>query len=606
MVSILFVPSVRRGNGSGHLVRCFGLAAALGTSAAVFLSDDPGPVSWSSDELRLAYPREMSSVRIIGELRSEARFTLVVLDNRESSCAELEHWARWGTVVAIDEGGEARGSAAYLVDILPRPWRQARLGLPANLSSLGYLALPAARREPPLAVKRVLVSFGGEDPAGLADAFLYAAVGCGLVSADQVTVVTGALSRSAARFPGVTAIGPVQDLKEKLRSYDLVVTQFGLTAFEAAWAGCAVLLLNPSAVHEELTRASGFMSLGVRKPDLKILRKALQDPAELVQASRQAAPGQRLDLAARLASLSPRHAGDCPACGHRNGEALYRAERKTYLACPVCGLVRMAFFEARENPYEERSYFFEEYKAQYGRTYIEDIPSIRAAAAKRLAIIERLLASIDAAGHDGQSVLDVGCAYGAFVAEAQTRGWNAVGSDLAPDAVEYVKATYGVPAFIGDFAEPGADGLYPRNLACLTMWYVIEHFDELARVLRRVASLMRHGGVFAFSTPSGSGISARRNPAGFYERSPDDHFTVWSPSTAPGILKRFGFEVQQIVVTGHHPERFAGVPADARSLRYKAAMATSRLMGLGDTFECYAVYRGLVDGGAAFRPAEHT
>jgi len=606
MVSILFVPSVRRGNGSGHLVRCFGLAAVLGPQAAVFLSDDPGPVSWSSDELRLAYPREMSSVRIIGELRSEARFTLVVLDNRETSAAELEHWSRWGAVVAIDEGGEARGSAAYLVDILPRPWRQARLGLPANLSSLGYLALPLARREPPTSIKRILVSFGGEDPAGLADAFLHAAVGGGLVSADQITVVTGALSSSAVRFPGVTAIGPVQDLKEKLRSYDLVVTQFGLTAFEAAWAGCAVLLLNPSTIHEELTRAAGFMSLGVRKPELKILRKAMQDPEELVQVSREAAPGQRLDLATRLALLAPRHAGECPACGMRNGRAVYRAERKTCLVCPGCGLVRMAFFEPRKNPYAERSYFFEEYKAQYGRTYIEDIPSIRVAAAKRLAVIESLLAAETPEGHRGQRVLDVGCAYGAFVAEAQARGWNAVGSDLAPDAVEYVQATYGVPAFRADFAEPGADGLYPRNLACLTMWYVIEHFDELARVLRRVASLLRPGGVFAFSTPSGSGISARRNPEDFYERSPDDHFTIWSPATAPGILKRFGFDVQQIVVTGHHPERFAGVPAKATSLRYKVAMATSRLMGLGDTFECYAVYRGLVDDGAIFRPAEHT
>ncbi|OHD27204.1 MAG: hypothetical protein A2Y38_17700 [Spirochaetes bacterium GWB1_59_5] len=599
MVSILFVPSVRRGNGSGHLVRCFGLAYALGTKAAVFLSNDPGPVSWSSDELKLAYPREMGSVRIIGELRSEARFTLVVLDNRETSAAELEHWARWGTVVAIDEGGEARAATAYLVDILPRPWRASRLGLPPNLSSLGYLALPTARREPPASIRRVLISFGGEDPAELADAFLKAVVGGGMLDAEQVTVVTGALSRSAVRFPGVTAIGPVQDLKEKLRSYDLVVTQFGLTAFEAAWAGCAVLLLNPSAIHEELAQAAGFMSLGIKKPNMRILREAFLDSTALIEASRRAAPEKRLDLAARLASLAPKHAGDCPACGLHSGWALYRTERKTYRACPACGLVRMAYFEARENPYAERSYFFEEYKAQYGRTYIEDIPTIRAAAARRLAVIESLIASDAPAGHEGQSILDVGCAYGAFVAEAQSRGWNAVGSDLAPDAVEYVKTTYAVPAFIADFSEPGAEGLYPRNLACLSMWYVIEHFDELARVLRRVASLMRPGGVFAFSTPSGSGISARRNRADFYERSPDDHFTVWSPATAPGILKRFGFEVQQIVVTGHHPERFAGVPADAKSLRYKVAMATSRLLGLGDTFECYAVYRGLVDGGAA-------
>nr|HPG86256.1 hypothetical protein [Spirochaetales bacterium] len=72
------------------------------------------------------------------------------------------------------------------------------------------------------------------------------------------------------------------------------------------------------------------------------------------------------------------------------------------------------------------------------------------------------------------------------------------------------------------------------------------------------------------------------------------------------ILKRFGFDVQRIVVTGHHPERFPGVPAEADSLRYGAAMTVSRLLGLGDTFECYAVYRGRVEERVARRSAERT
>ncbi|PKL08636.1 MAG: hypothetical protein CVV51_07975 [Spirochaetae bacterium HGW-Spirochaetae-7] len=602
MVEIILVPSVRRGNGSGHLSRCFGLAKAIGAGAAIFLPADPGPGCWSSDELRLAYPRETKTIRIVDELGKGARFALVVLDNRETSILELERWSALGPVAAIDEGGEARLRAEYLVDILPRPPRAIRSGGPANLASLGFLSLPTARRQPPSALKRLLVSFGGEDPAGLADRFLEAAIGGGLVEPQQVTVVSGALSRAAATFPGITAIGPVQDLKEMLRSYDLVVTQFGLTAFEAAWAGCAVLLLNPGAVHEGLARAAGFVSLGAGKPDRGVLRRVLADPAAVVAASQAAAPRERLDLAARLSTLTPRHAGACPSCGERFGHALYRTERKTYFACPSCGLVRMAYFLARSNPYTDRSYFFEEYKAQYGRTYIEDIPAIRKQADRRLAVIESLLP----AGHEGETVLDIGCAYGAFVAQAQSRGWNAVGVDIAIDAVEYVRATWKAPAFVADFSAPAADGLYPRLLACVSMWYVIEHFDEVGRVLRRVASLLKTGGLFAFSTPSGSGVSARRNAPAFFERSPDDHFTVWSPATAPGILKRFGFKVQRIVVTGHHPERFPGIPADPHSFRYRAAMSVSRLFGLGDTFECYAVYEGRLNGGTAGRATERT
>lgn len=585
MVDLLLVPSVRRGNGSGHLVRCFNIAASIGASAAVFLPDDPDPGSWSADELRLAYPREMSQVRVIGELSPGAQFRVVVLDNRATTKAELERWTSRGTVVALDEGGEVRDAVAYLVDILPRHPRLARSQGAANMASLGFLSLPKARREAPASIRRILVSFGGEDPAGLTDRFLAVAIGGGIVSADSVTVVSGPLSGAGANYPEVTAIGPVQDLKEMLKSYDLVVTQFGLTAFEAAWAGCAVLLLNPGREHEELAAAAGFISLGIGIPNALVLRRAIADVPALVAASKRAAPTERLDLPARLSSLAPRHAGSCPACGSNDCAALYRAPRKTYFRCLQCGMIRMAFFDARADHYSSHAYFFEEYKAQYGRTYLEDMPAIRAMAARRLAIIESILAG----GHDGQGLLDVGCAYGAFLVEAQSRGWNAVGSDVAVDAVEYVKAKFGIPAFVSDFAAPGADGLYPRALTCLSMWYVIEHFDSLARVLRRAASLLKPGGVFAFSTPSAAGVSARRDMAAFLERSPDDHFTVWSPRTAPAILKRFGFRVQRIVITGHHPERFRWVPASEKALRYRAALAVSRAFGLGDTFECYAV-----------------
>jgi 2-polyprenyl-3-methyl-5-hydroxy-6-metoxy-1,4-benzoquinol methylase len=588
MIDILFVPSMRKGNGSGHLSRCMGLASSLGTNAAVFLPDDPEPGCWGSGEIRLAYPRETASLRMIGELGTDAKFRMVVLDNRETTLAELERWSRHGPVIAIDEGGEARTGAGYLVDILPRYRPSNRPGDRPNLASLGFLSLPDARRLPPSSLRRVLVSFGGEDPAGLAHSFLSTAIGDGHIEADRVTVVSGALSTAFADWPGVTAIGPVQDLKEMLRSYDLVITQFGLTAFEAAWAGCAVLLLNPGEVHERLAKAAGFVSLGIQKPGAGMLRRALAEPEMIVRRTQAAAPAERLDLGMRLATLSPRHAGSCPVCGTISGKALYRAERKTCFQCPSCGLVRMASFSARPDPYADKAYFFEEYKAHYGRTYIEDIPTIRLAMARRLGVIEALLP----AGNEARGVLDVGCAYGAFVAEAQARGWNAIGTDVSQDAVAFVKENFGSPAFVADFSAAGADGMYPRNLAALTMWYVIEHFDELGRVLRRVGALLEPGGIFAFSTPSIAGVSARKSLPAFLENSPDDHFTVWDPGTAPAILKAFGFKVQRIVVTGHHPERYPGVPAEPRSARYRAMMAVSRLLGRGDTFECYAAYEG--------------
>ncbi|TFG84261.1 MAG: methyltransferase domain-containing protein [Spirochaetales bacterium] len=589
MSSILLVPSVKKGNGSGHLSRCFDLARRLGARAAIFLPERPVSGDRGAAEIGLAYHYDLGTLRIVTEVAGE-RFGLIILDKRESTAEDYRSWANYGTVVALDEGGQARVCADYLIDILPRTTRMSygnRIAAQAgNIASLGFLSLPARRRKPPTMARKVLVCFGGEDPAGLTERFLEIAVDHGRLPAHSVTVVSGALSATGAprARPGLTMLGPVQDLKEKLADYDLVVTQFGLTAFEAAWAGCAVLLLNPSPTHEALSRKAGFISLGTRTPSASALTAALTDITGLAVSVGKAAPREAEDLAALLGAMVPRHAGACPVCGGRRGIAIHRSRCKTYKRCPDCGMVSMSYFIARKDPYSSKSYFFDEYKAQYGRTYLEDMPAIRRMAAGRLDSIEGLLP----AGRAGASILDVGCAYGPFLAEAQAREWNPVGSDLSSDAVAYVRTQLKIPAFMADFSTPGSDGFYPRNLECLTMWFVIEHFDELGRVLRRARSLLKPGGVFAFSTPSCAGISARSRPAEFWERSPDDHFTVWDPRRVRGILKRYGFEVRILRVTGHHPERFPGVPANKASIRYRIAMILSRIMELGDTFECYA------------------
>jgi 2-polyprenyl-3-methyl-5-hydroxy-6-metoxy-1,4-benzoquinol methylase len=375
----------------------------------------------------------------------------------------------------------------------------------------------------------------------------------------------------------------VQDLKEHLASYDLVVTQFGLTAFEAAWAGCAVLLLNPSRYHQALSRVSGFPECGVRSFRPKALKNALADTSRLVKAAIEAAPRRKVDLAAFIRSLNPSGLGSCPACGSLRRAAIARYARKTYFRCKDCDLVFMEYFAQREDSYQA-SYFFGEYERQYGKTYLEDFPALAAMAARRLDIIESLPASGKA-----RSVVDVGCAYGAFLSESSRRGWKSFGLDLVPEAVEYVRKKLGIAAAVADFQDPSTASLLPHDLDCLSMWYVVEHFQDPGSVLETVASLLRPGGIFAFSTPSRSGISARSNPVSFFERSPDDHWTILGPGRVASILKRFGLRVMRIRITGHHPERFGKVPARPGSLKFRFFGLVSRIFALGDTFECYAV-----------------
>lgn len=236
----------------------------------------------------------------------------------------------------------------------------------------------------------------------------------------------------------------------------------------------------------------------------------------------------------------------------------------------------------------EKEYFADQYKNQYGRTYLEDFDHIKSAGIKRIQEINGILRSKNVSS---PKILDIGCAYGPFLSAAAERGWLPYGTDIAKDAVEFIRSSLLYPAVVSSFPEfEPASEFGINQFDAVTMWYVIEHFADLKSVLEKISSLVKQGGVFAFSTPSAEGVSGRKNRADFFKNSPSDHFTIWEPSKVSKILKPFGFEVVKIVSTGHHPERFPKIrekKASKDDFIFKYYSTLSKVLKLGDTFEVY-------------------
>jgi 2-polyprenyl-3-methyl-5-hydroxy-6-metoxy-1,4-benzoquinol methylase len=233
----------------------------------------------------------------------------------------------------------------------------------------------------------------------------------------------------------------------------------------------------------------------------------------------------------------------------------------------------------------ETGYFFEFYKSQYGKTYLEDFPNLVRAGKKRLTVIKRLLK-----GGCGR-LLDIGCAYGPFLSAARDKGFSVQGIDPAGDAVRYVREELGIPAHESVFPDISLElPEHAGSFDVITLWYVIEHFEDLRWVLVEINRLLTMRGVLAFSTPSFSGISGKKSPAAFLEKSPPDHRTIWRPHLCKRLLARYGFRLKKIRVTGHHPER---VPLGSRltqgGLLWNLLLYISHIFRLGDTFECYVM-----------------
>ena len=564
---------------------------------------------------------EPSACRILEQYDPAEPWDLVVLDRRSSAVEQLRRFSPT-PVVGLDEGGPARRYCSYLIDTFPT-YRQKH---GANLAALSLLDIPArrpagSRAERPAAhtgltqtgptqprplvripPNSVLISFGGEDPADLSGRLLELLLGKRCFQPRQITVVQGPYFQRQHWPAGITVLRNPADLKSMLGAYDLLFCSFGLTTYEALAAGVPVINLNPSTYHRRLSSAAGIPQIGIRRPEARKLQRLLADPQVfqelLTRYPRETFRGtpRPSELPARL---RPSGKARCPICGQASNPAAARFEGRSYFVCRDCGMKYLIGFGQPDFHYDE-GYFFSRYQKQYGKTYLEDFQSIKSTAAARLKRIRRIAPAVSSAAtpaasqsSTGLRLLDVGCAYGPFLKASAELGFQAHGLDVAREAVRYVRDRLGIPCGVGDFtADGGLTEIEGAEMGfdVITMWYVIEHFRDTGAVLRRVNSLLRQGGVFAFSTPNAAGISGRKNLIRFLKNSPQDHYTVWSPRRTAGILKRYGFQLRSLVVTGHHGERF---PRPGRVAPESAIAsgfsALSRLLRLGDTFEAYAV-----------------
>jgi 2-polyprenyl-3-methyl-5-hydroxy-6-metoxy-1,4-benzoquinol methylase len=532
----------------------------------------------------------------------------VILDRFQTLPDEFDRWKKLAPVIGIDEGGPHRAFFDFLIDILPND----NLIKP-NLSEPSLLPLPEkkTKREksgPQLPLK-VLISFGQEDAAGLglAAAEAVAAKNGGSM---EVTLLRGTLSNEKSRtwppMPHTLFAEALPNLSERLAGFDLVITHIGLTSYEALYAGVPVLLLSPGRYHERLAKKAGFFSAGAGKNKAKnlcgllfeknavniIFINKLKDRCEKLAVKYNLDKPPSRTLASLIndfrPSISCSVSRNCLVCG----AALYRSASpvlarfpdRSYLRCKSCGIINMNRLNQAPIEYG-REYFFEFYQKQYGKTYIEDFPNLALLAKRRLALIKRV-------GRGGKDLLDIGCAYGPFLAAAREDGYSPRGIDPAEDAVRYVVQNLDIPAVQGLFPPiPGSLSSFPPCYDVVTLWYVIEHVPGCAQALEEIKKILRPGGVLAFATPSFSGISGRKSIKRFLENSPADHWTVWSASSCRKALKRAGFDVKIIISTGHHPERFpllGKLGGSRKGPLYLLLNALSRFFSMGDTIEVYA------------------
>jgi SAM-dependent methyltransferase len=271
---------------------------------------------------------------------------------------------------------------------------------------------------------------------------------------------------------------------------------------------------------------------------------------------------------------------NCPLCGSLDSRPASHTGSPLRI-CASCGVV----FNTAHHPlaYDKR-YFVDDYQAQYGKTYAEDAPAIRALAARRLEIIFRCMES--KRSRSSLRLLDIGSALGFFLKEAMDRGiGHAEGVEISPFAAAYCRETFNIPVQEIPFEKAALDG--PFDI--ITAWYFLEHCADPARAFEKMTSLLSPGGMVALATPSVFGPLFVFDRAEWSASHPADHRVDFSPSTIRVFLRNRGFTRIKIIPSGIHPERILS----SHSVIFKpfAGIYTllSNLSAFSDTLEAYAL-----------------
>jgi 2-polyprenyl-3-methyl-5-hydroxy-6-metoxy-1,4-benzoquinol methylase len=198
--------------------------------------------------------------------------------------------------------------------------------------------------------------------------------------------------------------------------------------------------------------------------------------------------------------------------------------RWSYFRCPSCGLV---FLHPAPDDKALQDFYNNSYEVEF-HSYFK--------AVRRRSKIT--LDGLETHFPQHGRLLEVGCSYGGFLAEARTRGWDVTGVELSETAVEHARSL-GLRVFSGSLPDQIPDLGEPYDV--LVMFHVIEHIPDPLALLESCRKLIKPGGLLILKTPNVESSIAKITGSSWHWISPPAHLYLYSPATLKKLLTKAGY-----------------------------------------------------------------
>jgi SAM-dependent methyltransferase len=258
----------------------------------------------------------------------------------------------------------------------------------------------------------------------------------------------------------------------------------------------------------------------------------------------------------------------CNLCGAVQPTLVYSKAGYSIVECRQCSLVYVG-----EDPasMDFSQLYGEAYytggNEQVFANYIGEERARRASARRRLWGLRRLA--------PGGRLLDVGCAAGFFLAEAQ-RYYDVKGVELSEYSSRYGREQLGLDVVTGTLQEAA---LPSESFDMITLWDVIEHVADPSAVLRESARLLKPGGHLVLTTGDIGSHHARMTGVDWPLMEPPWHLYYFSRDTMAKMGERAGLQYVSC--------RTRGVYSSHRLLNNRYAAVFANLVGLGDIMQMH-------------------
>lgn len=231
----------------------------------------------------------------------------------------------------------------------------------------------------------------------------------------------------------------------------------------------------------------------------------------------------------------------CPTCGSARNRHELDKDHMQLVRCDDCDLVFV-------HPAFDEQHYREVYASKDYQQIMQSLGEASHAyrverfGRERVGIVTRHLQ----AGERPVRYLDVGCSTGFVVEAARDAGWDAIGIDLNPSAIEFGR-NRGLDLRVLALEEAG---FAPGSFDVVSLFDVLEHLTQPRATLEQVSALLRPGGLLFLYVPNYDSASRMLMGADAHFIWPTHHLNYYTPTTIADLLTRAGLDLAWIATEG--------------------------------------------------------